>query len=278
MRRSILAIMTFLLGMAAAAQNRLESLETVYKDRNVTFRKIDSHTWMGSGKVMSSETIYLIEGKKKALLIDAGTDMPGLDRIVSGITRKPVTLVLTHVHPDHAGAVGCFDEVWINPADSINIPDFMADYKGTVRYLENGQLFDLGGRVLETYFTPGHTPGSTTFLEVGTGKGYSGDAFGNGNLLVFCDFQTLIRTCRDSYSYFSSKGYTKFYCGHFSGSNFETLDRIRLIQTLAEEALAGKIEGEPTDGFGNINKVIVRDNFRLNYNDLMLEEEKSSSR
>jgi glyoxylase-like metal-dependent hydrolase (beta-lactamase superfamily II) len=218
--------------------------------------------------------MYIIEGKDKAVLIDAGTTIPNLDRIVAKITKKPVTLILTHVHPDHAGAAGCFDEVWINPADTVFVPAFMPDYKGTIKYLENGQLIDLGGRVLETYFTPGHTPGSTTFLEVGTEIGYSGDSFGNGNLLVFDDFQTLIKTCQDSYDYFSSKGYSKFYCGHFFGVNFETLERIQLIQTMAQEALDGKIDGEPTGGFGNMNTVITRNGFRLNYNDLELEKER----
>ena len=93
-------------------------------------------------------------------------------------------------------------------------------------------------------------------------------------VLVFSDFKTLIKTCRDSYDYFSSKGYKKFYCGHFFGVNFETLERIQLIQTMAEEALAGKIDGEPTDGFGNMNTVITRDGFRLNYNDLELKKER----
>ncbi len=273
MKKIILAIAAAVICLTTTAQP-LQNLKTVYKDANVTFRKLDKHTWIGSGNVMSSETMYIIEGKDKAVLIDAGTTIPNLDRIVAKITKKPVTLILTHVHPDHAGAAGCFDEVWINPADTVFVPAFMPDYKGTIKYLENGQLIDLGGRVLETYFTPGHTPGSTTFLEVGTEIGYSGDSFGNGNLLVFDDFQTLIKTCQDSYDYFSSKGYRKFYCGHFFGVNFETLERIQLIQTIAQEALDGKIDGEPTGGFGNMNTVITRDGFRLNYNDLELEKER----
>ena len=276
MKKIALAIITLIIGLSASAQfrNPLEDLKTVYKDKNVTFRKIDKHTWVGSGNVMSSETMYIIEGKDKAVLIDAGTTIPGLDKIVSKITRKPVTLILTHVHPDHAGAVGCFDEVWINPADTVYVPAFMPDYKGTIKYLENGQLIELGGRTLETYFTPGHTPGSTTFLEVGTDTGYSGDSFGNGNLLVFCDFDTLIKTCKDSYAYFKEKGYSKFYCGHFFGVNFETLERIQLIQSIAEDALAGKIDGEPGEGFTGMNRVITKEGFRLNYNYLNLEKER----
>lgn len=277
MKRFTLSLITLVICLSAAAQfrNPLEDLKTVYKDKNVTFRKIDKHTWVGSGNAMSSETMYIIEGKDKAVLIDAGTSIPGLDKIVKKITRKSVTLILTHVHPDHAGAAGCFDEVWINPADTVMVPMFMPEYKGTIKYLEHGQLIELGDRTLETYFTPGHTPGSVTFLEVGTDTGYSGDSFGNGNLLVFCDFKTLIQTCKDSYEYFSANGYTKFYCGHFFGVNFETLERIRLIQQIAEDALEGKAEGEPTEGFSGMNRVITRDHFRLNYNDLALKKARS---
>lgn len=72
------------LSLSANAQSSF-NLKTVYKDENVTFRELNDSTWLGSGNVMSSESMYLIEGKDKA--------------------------VLTHVHPDHAGAVGCFDEV-----------------------------------------------------------------------------------------------------------------------------------------------------------------------
>jgi glyoxylase-like metal-dependent hydrolase (beta-lactamase superfamily II) len=278
MKRLTLAIIAMIIGLCAFAQSRnpLDDLKTVYKDKNVTFRKIDKNTWVGSGNVMSSETIYIVEGKNKAVIIDAGTTIPGLDKIVKKITKKPVTLILTHVHPDHAGAVGCFDEVWINPADTVNVPVFMPDYKGSIKYLEHGQMIELGGRTLETYFTPGHTPGSTTFLEIGTDHGFSGDSFGNGNLLVFSDFKTLIQTCRDSYEYFTAKGYKKFYCGHFFGVNFDTPARVKLIEEMAVEVLEGKIEGEPTEGFSNMNRVVVRDGFRLNYNDINLAKERFS--
>ena len=278
MKKLTIALFGVLFCLMASAQefkHPLDELETVYKDENVTFRKMDDHTWVGSGNVMSSETMYIVEGKRKAVLIDAGTVIPGLDKIVAQITKKPVTLILTHVHPDHAGAVGCFDEVWINPADTVFIPAFMPDYKGTVKFLEHGQMIKLGGRTLETYFTPGHTPGSTTFLEVGTNHGFSGDSYGNGNLLVFSDFKTLINMCQESHEYFSKNGYTKFYCGHYFGVNAETLDRIKLIETMATELLEGKANGlgEGTHGTG-MDRVLVRNGFRLNYNAARLEAER----
>ena len=278
MKKLTIALLGALFCLMASAQefkHPLDELETVYKDENVTFRKMDDHTWVGSGNVMSSETMYIVEGKRKAVLIDAGTVIPGLDKIVAQITNKPVTLILTHVHPDHAGAVGCFDQVWINPADTVFVPAFMPDYKGTVKFLKHGQLIKLGGRTLETYFTPGHTPGSTTFLEVGTDHGFSGDSYGNGNLLVFDDFKTLINMCQESHEYFSKNGYTKFYCGHYFGVNAETLDRIKLIETMATELLEGKANGtnEGVHGTG-MDRVLVRDGFRLNYNAARLKAER----
>lgn len=281
MKKLTLALITALISLSAAAQefrHPLDDLETVYKDENVTFRKMDDHTWVGSGNVMSSETMYLVEGKRKAVLIDAGTVIPGLDKIVAQITRKPVTLILTHVHPDHAGAVGCFDEVWINPADTVFVPAFMPEYKGTIRFLEHGQMIKLGGRTLETYFTPGHTPGSTTFLEVGTEHGFSGDSYGNGNLLVFSDFKTLINMCKESHEYFSRNGYKKLYCGHYFGVNAETLERIKLVETMATELLEGKAEGADEGAHGTgMDRVLTRDRFRLNYNSARLQAERDAN-
>ena len=250
-------------------------LPEVYRDKNVVFRQIDEHTWIGSGNRVASETVYIIEGNDKAVVIDAGTHMPHLDRIVAKITDKPVSLLLTHAHGDHVGAVDCFDEVWLNPDDTRLAESSMKNYKGTIHHIENGQKFDLGGRVLEAFYTPGHTPGSTTFLEVGTDTGYSGDAFGNGNLLVMGDFKTLIKTCRESYDYFSKNGYTKFYNGHFWGDNFETLERIKEIQDIAEGVFFGEIEGEHGQDMGNMNRIVTRNGFRFNYNNKALEKERA---
>ena len=257
---------------AQANKNQADlDLPEVYRDKNVVFRQIDEHTWIGSGNRVASETVYIIEGNDKAVVIDAGTHMPKLDKIVAKITDKPVSLILTHGHGDHVGAAGCFDELWVNTADK----GMLRNYKGTIHHIENGQRFDLGGRVLEAFYTPGHTPGSTTFLEVGTDTGYSGDAFGNGNLLVMGDFKTLIKTCRESYDYFSANGYTKFYNGHFWGENFETLERIKEIQDIAEGVFFGQIEGENGKDMGNMDRIVRRNDFRFNYNNEALQKERA---
>ena len=275
MKRILFVLLTLSFCMCSCAQetkNQAElDLPEVYRDDNIVFWKLDDHTWIGSGNRVSSETLYLIEGKDKAVLLDAGTHIPDLDKIVAGITKKPVSLLLTHGHGDHTGAAGCFDELWINNADA----SMLRKYKGKIHHIENGQKFDLGGRILEAYYTPGHTAGSVTFLEVGTDKGYSGDAFGNTNLLIMTDLSTMIRTCKESVEYFKANGYERFYNGHFWGDNHETIQRIEDIQRIVEEVLAGTLEGEDTGSPRGLNRIVTRDGVRVNYNHEQAVEERS---
>ena len=218
----------------------------VYEGPDVIIRQIDAHTWEGNGHLMANETIYLIEGMEKAILLDAGTKIDGLDKIVAGITSKPVTLIATHVHPDHTGsAIHDFPEIWINAADTPNVPQFMAGYKGKINYLEDGQVFDLGGRRIEVIFTPGHTPGSAAFFEMDGRKwGYSGDAFGSGNLLLTTNFSTLLATTTRIEAYMKRHGIEKMYPGHYMGSNPETLQRISDLKLMSEQMIEGTRKGE----------------------------------
>ena len=105
-------------------------------------------------------------------------------------------LVATHVHGDHTGSlVDCFPDIYINPGDTVLIPQVMAGYKGKIRYLADGEEIDLGGRKLEEVFTPAHTRGSTTFIDEDAAYGFSGDSFGSGSLLLSMNFSTLTATC-----------------------------------------------------------------------------------
>lgn len=267
-----IAMLICICGFAQETKNQAElDLPEVYRDKNVVFWKLDNHTWIGSGNRVSSETLYLIEGKDKAALLDAGTSIPDLDKIVAKITKKPVSLLLTHGHGDHVGGAGCFDELWMNTADA----GMLRNYKGTVHHIENGQRFDLGGRVLEAFYTPGHTNGSITFLEVGTDKGYSGDAYGSTNLLVNTSLETILNTAVESLKYYKEHGYKYFYPGHYWGDNLETLDRIEEIRQISEDVLDGKIEGEPAGNGGmGLNRIVRIGEFRFNYSDRNIAQQR----
>ena len=244
----------------------------VYRSEDVVFHEIDEHTWVGTGHIMFNESIYLVEGDKIAVLIDAGTTIKELDKIVASITDKPVMLVTTHVHPDHVGSVDCFPKVCINPADTVNIAQFMPDYKGEIKFLEDGQIIDLGGRKLEVIFTPGHTPGSTTFIDKEAHYGISGDSFGSGNLLLTTNFSTLLATCKKMSEIMAKDEITELYPGHYFGANPETKQRIDEMASLCEAVLSGKLKGkENPNGMLGLNLVINGDGIRINYNEKALE-------
>jgi glyoxylase-like metal-dependent hydrolase (beta-lactamase superfamily II) len=239
----------------------------VYKGEDVVFHQIDEHTWIGSGHLMASESLYLVEGTNKAVLIDAGTKIADLDKIVASITKKPVMLVATHVHPDHVGSIDNFPEIYINPADTVNIPQFMPNYKGKVKFLKNGEMIDLGGRKLEVVFTPAHTPGSTTFIDKAAGYGFSGDSFGSGNLLLGVSFSTLISTCENTSAIMGKYGIKYLYPGHFFGKNLETKERVDNEIIISKGVLSGQLKGEDNPrGMMGLNLVINQYGVRINYN------------
>ena len=120
------------------------------------------------------------------MLIDAGTNIPGLRKIAEGITSKPLTLIVTHVHPDHTGAaINDFPYLYMNAADMVGVPEFMPEYKGEKRFLKDGQVIDLGGRQLECIkFCGCHSPSSMVYLDTKYGCLFTGDEFEGGQVLI----------------------------------------------------------------------------------------------
>ena len=253
--------------MAAPAQTDGIGGKTVYRGNDVVFHQIDSRTWVGTGNLVSNESLYLVEGDEKAVLIDAGTQIKDLDKIVASITTRPVMLVATHVHPDHTGtAINYFPELYINRADTVNIPQMMPNYKGELKFLKDNQIIDLGGRKLEVLFTPAHTPGSVTFIDKDAGYGFSGDAFGSGNLLLTMDFSTLLATCLKTKAYMEKNGISKFFPGHYFGNNEETLQRVEDLITLSRDVLSGKVKGtDNPGGMLGLNLVVNDYGVKINY-------------
>ncbi len=262
-------IMTAFLTVAAFAQmegTQIQGKEVARND-DVVFHQIDAHTWVGTGKMMYNESVYLIEGKTKAVLIDAGTKIKDLDKIVASITDKPVMLVATHAHPDHTGsAINYFPELYIAPGDAAS--QFVANYKGRLRELKDGERIDLGGRALEVVFTPGHTPGSTTFIDTEAGYGFSGDSFGSGNLLLFGTFSTLLSTCQKISAIMDKYEIEILYPGHFFGKNAETKQRVDDIAATCKDVIDGKVKGEENqNGMGGLNRIIKANGVSINYSD-----------
>ena len=257
-------IALFMAAIMANAQSNFKE-KTVFKNDDVEIRQIDEHTWHGNGHLVYNESIYLLEGEKTALLIDAGTAIPGLKKIVEDIVHKPVVLVATHVHPDHTGtAINEWDSIWINAADEVNIPH---NYKFTVqkRYLTDGQVFDLGGRTVEVVFTPGHTPGSTTYIDKERHYGFSGDAFGSGNLLVFTDLSTEIASSERLARFIEKYDIRYFYPGHYWGDNLETPQRVKDVGAICNGILDGTMKPNAPSENPSLPYIVQERGVKINY-------------
>lgn len=114
--------------------------------------------------------MYLVEGNEKALLIDTGNPGGDLKTFVDKLTALPLMVVNTHGHRDHTGHNSQFDHVFA-PANDIAI----IRNKDNLVPIEEGHVFDLGGRTLEVIEVPGHTPGGICLLDATNKLLFAGD-------------------------------------------------------------------------------------------------------
>lgn len=149
---------------------------------------------------------YLAVGADRAALIDTGYGISGLRKFVETITDRPLFVLLTHGHIDHAFGATEFDEVHMSHRDlglfelDSNAAwrqgfidgvlggdhgfGLQAPFAGAFVDISDGERFDLGGEVVEAISVPGHTRGMTAFLFERDRAMLLGDACGPGTLLT----------------------------------------------------------------------------------------------
>jgi len=156
--------------------------------------------------------IWHVRGRERDLLVDSGMGVVSLRSQIPLLTEKPVVAVASHTHFDHIGAHHEFEERWVHraeaallahPTRTATLADpYVSDeiftrlppapYTSTAyavraapatRLLEDGDVMDLGDRVLEVMHTPGHSPGGIALWEAATGILFSGDIVYDGPLI-----------------------------------------------------------------------------------------------
>lgn len=103
---------------------------------------------------------YVVHAPQGELVVDAGAEP---ERILGRLRGEAVAILITHGHADHIGALeevrrATGAPVYMHPADAE--PARVAGYDP----LEDGRLLELGGAALRVLHTPGHSPGSVTFV------------------------------------------------------------------------------------------------------------------
>ncbi|MCB8994977.1 MAG: MBL fold metallo-hydrolase [Bacteroidales bacterium] len=185
----------------------------VFKNSDLKITPLYDHCWVVETSDMT--TMYIVEGKDKALLIDTGTHCDSLDQVVRRITQKPLYVVITHAHGDHDGNIRFFRDIYMHPADTVLMD---GSYKGKIHFVKEGDVFDLGGKKIEVLFTPAHTPGSIVLLDRQAKSCFSGDAFGSGQVWLQLrpnlPMQTYVNSCNKMIAVMDN-GIDSIYCGHY---------------------------------------------------------------
>jgi glyoxylase-like metal-dependent hydrolase (beta-lactamase superfamily II) len=239
-----------------------------------TTKEIAPQTTLIGG--LGNEQCYLLEGRERALLIDALTGAGNLRAFCRELTDLPVTLVNTHGHLDHAGGNFDFGECYIHPDDISLIyeiekkrrMDFVKNsMKNTGRNVflseddftdsrpiktipvTDGYIFDLGDRRIELIAVPGHTRGTIVLLDRGTGLLFSGDAC-NVNTLLFLPHSTSIEEYRESLFHF--KTFQPCFNVMWGGHGPFEVPKIIIDEAieLCDEILSGTDDAVPSEFLG----------------------------
>lgn len=250
------------------------SITNNYSNQFFKVEKIDTNIFRIAG--VNGELMYLIEGKDKAALIDTGTGIGNLKELVEKITNKPLTVIITHGHVDHAPGSSLFDNVYMSFADKklYSEHDTLDTRKGftgasykeaknlkaddytpvkssdNFKDLKDGTIFNLGGTTLEAIAVPGHTMGMTAILIKEKRILLTGDSC-NFSTFLFDENASGLTTYQNSLKNLLAKTNGKFdkiYISHMSGNAPKSLvsDMISLI----DEIKVGKADNIPFEFMG----------------------------
>lgn len=124
---------------------------------------------------------YIIQQENVALIIDPGEEACIIKQAIEQLKVEPIAILLTHAHFDHIGAVDHIRDayripVYIHKAEAEWLTNPQLNGSGKYLGLPNVQLrpadviiqeegsLQLGNFTIEIRHTPGHSPGSITFV------------------------------------------------------------------------------------------------------------------
>jgi glyoxylase-like metal-dependent hydrolase (beta-lactamase superfamily II) len=221
-----------------------------------------------------TELIYLVEGDERAALLDSGSGIGSLKNFVATLTDKPITVLCTHGHIDHAMGAPEFDDVYLNKVDDyiynqhathkmkelalemyklegVSEADFIPEAGiGIFKDLKDGDSFPLGGETIEIYDCPGHTRGSVVMLLVTERALLLGDAC-NYFTFMFDDYSTSITEYEESLKKLALRLEGKFdtvYLSHADGNGHKEM--IEDVIAVCDDIKSGNTDDVPFSFMG----------------------------
>ena len=228
---------------------------------------------------------YLIVGETNAVLYDTLVFGCDLYKEVRRRTQgKPLTVVISHGHYDHAGeALRDFLDAGV--AAYMSYADKTALYRmyGAGYFLDDflplqdNMVFDLGGRSLESMPVSGHSPGCTVLIDSMTENIYTADAIGAGECNMSNGYEetSLERTLREAKALLKRLEPMKdphIWTGHSNMVEGGFRDRAYLEEfvSLLDDIVQGRVEGERYYREGEAlytTRLCARNGVQLLYND-----------
>jgi hydroxyacylglutathione hydrolase len=116
------------------------------------------------------------DGSDEAVVVDPGFEPARVHALLDAAGKRPVAVLLTHAHLDHAEAAGDFARddvpVYVHEDDALAFHDPERWNPGfanpltqvkDLRTLTDGDALEFAGFDIEVRHTPGHTPGHCCF-------------------------------------------------------------------------------------------------------------------
>jgi glyoxylase-like metal-dependent hydrolase (beta-lactamase superfamily II) len=199
-------------------------------------------------------TMYLLEGEDKAILIDAGDSKGDLQRYIKTLTVKPVELIVTHGHGDHAARIDQFDKVYLSHVDIDMLTDWF-DMKidaSNVIDLKGDENFNIGGKTIEVISVPGHTLGSVAILDRERELLFTSDCIGSGGLWMQLPTSTTLTkyyaTLCDLQKKLEGMSNLQIFVGHAGKlGNRYYLDYLNDLHELTKDIIDGNVTGKATE-------------------------------
>ncbi len=179
-----------------------------------TVSKVNSGLWQISLPFQGEEEVvgsYLFSGKDELVLVDPGPGSTAQALLTSireaGFEPQNVTsILLTHIHLDHAGATGTLLHSMpeakvvvhskgaphlIDPSKLVTsarriygerMDDLWGEIEAVpqdrIQVMEGGEVLNVAGHRFEVHYTPGHAVHHVIFFDVHSGELFAGDAAG----------------------------------------------------------------------------------------------------
>jgi glyoxylase-like metal-dependent hydrolase (beta-lactamase superfamily II) len=209
---------------------------------------------------------YLLIGRNRALLIDAGSTARDIHPALAALTQLPITVIPTHLHSDHTNGLRNFDSIAL-----IDLPETRARvidgkvHLGRYQYLGTGGetapvfpvsewvkpdgYIDLGERRVQVMSTPGHTRTSISVLDPAAHLLFTGDFLYTTTLYAFLPDSSLTTYVRTSDKLLAAlPGDTVIYGAHCCrndeppGAPWLGMNDLKDARQAVENILAGKAD------------------------------------